>query len=112
MLSTHFRRTHRPSEHTLGLTDLYARYAADMIDRKRAEESQSKLASLVENSLDFIGIATPDGQVAFVNRAGQRLVGLDGDQEARSKRIEEYVLPEDRPRLLELVLPVVFKEDR
>jgi PAS domain S-box-containing protein len=112
MLSTHFRRTHRPSEHTLGLTDLYARYAADMIDRKRAEESQSKLASLVENSLDFIGIATPDGQVAFVNRAGQRLVGLDGDQEARSKRIEEYVLPEDRPRLIELVLPVVFKEDR
>jgi PAS domain S-box-containing protein len=112
MLSTHFRRAHRPSEHTLGLTDLYARYAADMIDRKRAEESQSKLASLVENSLDFIGIATPDGQAVFVNRAGQRLVGLDGDQEASSKRIEEYVLPEDRPRLFELVLPAVFKEDR
>jgi PAS domain-containing protein len=74
MLSTHFREPHRPSEHTLRLTDLYTRYAADMIDRKRAEESQSKLASLVENSLDFIGIATLDRHAVFVNRAGQRLV--------------------------------------
>jgi len=83
-----------------------------MIDRKRAEESQSKLASLVENSLDFIGIATQDGQAVFVNRAGQRLVGLDGDQEASSKRIDEYIFPEDRPRLLEVALPVVLKDDR
>jgi PAS domain S-box-containing protein len=112
MLSTHFREPHRPSEHTLRLTDLYTRYAADMIDRKRAEESQSKLASLVENSLDFIGIATLDRHAVFVNRAGQRLVGLDRDQDAHSKKIEEYIIPEDQPRLLEVVLPIVLREGR
>jgi signal transduction histidine kinase len=39
MVSTHFRRPHRPSEHDLRLTDLYVRYAAEMIDGKRAEDA-------------------------------------------------------------------------
>jgi C4-dicarboxylate-specific signal transduction histidine kinase len=39
MISTHFRNTHRPSERELRLTDLYARQAAEMIERKRAEEA-------------------------------------------------------------------------
>ncbi len=33
------------------------------MERKRLEEEQRKLASLVENSTDFIGIASPEGQV-------------------------------------------------
>jgi len=39
MISTHFRQVHRPSERDLRLTDLYARPAAEMIDRKRREEA-------------------------------------------------------------------------
>jgi signal transduction histidine kinase len=40
MLSTHFRRPHRPSDRDLRMTDLYARQAAEMIERKRAEEER------------------------------------------------------------------------
>ena len=43
--------------------------------RPQADEEQIKLASLVENSTDFIGMASPDGQVMFVNPAGRRMVG-------------------------------------
>ena len=39
MISTDFMRPHRPLERELRLTDLYARHAADAIERKRAEES-------------------------------------------------------------------------
>jgi C4-dicarboxylate-specific signal transduction histidine kinase len=39
MISTHFRRPHRPSEHELRLTDLYARQAAETIERTRAEDT-------------------------------------------------------------------------
>lgn len=42
MISTHFRQPHRPSERDLRLTDLYARQAAEMIERKRAEEALHK----------------------------------------------------------------------
>ena len=37
MISTHFRQPHRPSERELRFVDLYARQAAEMIERKRAE---------------------------------------------------------------------------
>ena len=37
MISTHFRQPHRPSEHELRLTDLYAMHAAGLIIRKQSE---------------------------------------------------------------------------
>ena len=56
MLSTHFRRPHRPSDYELRLTDLYAVHAAEMIERKQAEatilnyqrELQTLTAKLIE----------------------------------------------------------------
>ena len=48
MISTYLRKPHRPSEHELRFTDLYARQAAEMIERKRDEdalrETQADLA--------------------------------------------------------------------
>jgi len=43
VISTHFRHPHRPSERELRFVDLYARQAAAMIDRKRAEEARHEL---------------------------------------------------------------------
>jgi signal transduction histidine kinase/GAF domain-containing protein len=37
MITTHLRRTHRPSEHELRVADLCARQAAQLIERKRVE---------------------------------------------------------------------------
>ena len=52
VISTHFRQPHRPSEHELRLTDLYAVSAADAIEQKRAaaavlsyQQELEKLAS-------------------------------------------------------------------
>jgi PAS domain S-box-containing protein len=39
MLSTHFRQPHRPSERDQRLLDLYARHAADLIERIRFEDA-------------------------------------------------------------------------
>jgi signal transduction histidine kinase/DNA-binding response OmpR family regulator len=39
MLSTHFRTPHRPSERDERLLDLYARHAADLVERFRYEEA-------------------------------------------------------------------------
>jgi C4-dicarboxylate-specific signal transduction histidine kinase len=46
MLSTHFRRPHRPPSRDLRFTDLCAAHAADVIDRKRLDEArrQTELA--------------------------------------------------------------------
>lgn len=53
MISTHFRRAHRPSERELRLTDLYARQAAEMIEHTRGEaalrDSEQRLRQALED---------------------------------------------------------------
>jgi signal transduction histidine kinase len=48
VISTHFVHPHRPSETELRLTDLYARQAAEMIERKRTEEERAKLVAHID----------------------------------------------------------------
>ena len=85
MLSTHFRQPHRSSEHELRLTDLYARQAAEMIERKRAEqalrESEQRFRSLVDGVKDYaILMLDPDGRVITWNYGAERMKGY-GAQE-------------------------------
>lgn len=56
IISTRFRRPHRPSDDELRLTDLYVRHASDMIERKRNEaallESQRQLHDLTSRLIE------------------------------------------------------------
>jgi PAS domain S-box-containing protein len=81
-------------------------------ERRRAEDDRLALASLIEHSSDFIGMATPEGQVFFVNPAGRRLVGLDGDDEVRTTRMVDYVPEEDRARVETYILPTILEAGR
>jgi PAS domain S-box-containing protein len=81
-------------------------------ERRRAEDDRLALASLIEHSSDFIGMATPEGQVFFVNPAGQRLVGLDGEDEVRTTRMVDYVPEEDRARVETYILPTILEAGR
>jgi PAS domain S-box-containing protein len=109
MLSTHFRTPHRPTEYELRLTDIYAQQAARMLERKRMEEERNKLAAIVQNCSDFIGIATLCGRAVFVNSAGRRMVGLK-DDEPIPENIAAYVAEGQQDRLLNQALPVVERE--
>jgi PAS domain S-box-containing protein len=50
MISTHWRKPHKPSERDLRLLDLLVRQAADLIDRKRAEESRGRQEELLRRT--------------------------------------------------------------
>ena len=72
-----------------------------ILSKRTLEESlvaERKLSSLVENSCDFIGLASREGDVMFLNRAGRTLIGLD-EEEVRGTVPLDYVLDEDRPLL-------------
>ena len=83
---------------------------ADVEDQRRAEAEARKLAAIVEQSRDFIGIAAPDGRADFVNAAGRRLVGLPDLAAARGTRLIDYFAPEDRDRVLGEVLPATERD--
>ena len=63
------------------------------IDPAAYAEEQQKLAGIIENSSDMIGIASMDGKILYLNRAGQKLVGLDSLEEVRSKTLDEFIMP-------------------
>jgi PAS domain S-box-containing protein len=70
-----------------------------ILNKRTIEESleaERKLSSLVENSRDFIGFASREDDVMFLNHAGRILVGLD-EEEVRGTVPLDYVLEEDRP---------------
>ena len=54
----------------------------DITARKKAEEDQRKLVSLVESSDDFIVIASPEGKVEYLNQGAAKMIGLETPQDA------------------------------
>lgn len=84
----------------------------DITDRQLAEARARELATVVESSTDFIGIAALDGHGIYLNPAGQALVGLDGEASVRAHRIADYLYPEDQSFAFETVLPTVLKTGR
>jgi PAS domain S-box-containing protein len=106
-------RSPRPSPKSESrLIELYARHATEAISHRRSLENQRKLASVVENSMDFVGLASLDGQAEIVNRAGREIVGLDDLRAVRNTRILDYIAEEDRKDLLPLMVSAVMREGK
>lgn len=67
--------------------------------RRRAEAERQRLAAILEATSDFVGLATPDGRITYVNRAGRRLVGL-GEEESLEGVMVVDLHPEWATRLV------------
>jgi PAS domain S-box-containing protein len=85
--------------------------AVDVTERKRAELERQLLASLVEQASDFMAIADLEGGTPiYLNKAGLKMVGFDGLEEARTRRGLHYMFPEDRPFVNTVLWPSVLKQ--
>ena len=69
--------------------------AIDITDRKRAEQEKDQFALLIENSGDFIGIASLDGMPTYINATARRMMGIDDWEAARQIPLWDYFFPED-----------------
>ena len=120
MISTHFRQPHRPSERELRFIDLYARLAAEMIERKRIEqmlqEHQHRFRVALESSaVAFTLLRAVRDESAhivdfgwlYLNPAASRILGR-APEELIGRRVRE-VLPDawEPPGLFEGFVQVV-----
>jgi PAS domain S-box-containing protein len=112
VMSTYFRQPRRSSELERRQIELYTMHAAEAVERKRSEDTQRKLASVVENSFDFVGMASLDGHAQIVNLAGRQLVGLNSLSQVRRTRIPDYLTEDDRKHLLDKVLNAVTRDGK
>ena len=61
-------------ERTAELEKQTTALAAEVESRQAVEESQARLASIVEATSDFVAIADNEGKVSYINRAGRHLL--------------------------------------
>jgi PAS domain S-box-containing protein len=73
---------------------------------KLADEERLKFVCLVENSNNFIAMATLTGELLYVNPAGQQMVGFDKVLH-RTARITDFHTEARRRALEETLLPAV-----
>ncbi|MBN3873442.1 PAS domain S-box protein [Nostoc sp. JL33] len=79
----------------------------DITERKRAEEEQQKFVALIENSSDFIGIASMEGQILHVNPAGLKMVGISSLEAAKTKSIIDFHSPKAFAEFQQQIIPLI-----
>jgi rsbT co-antagonist protein RsbR len=82
----------------------------DITERKKAELEQQRMAAVIENSLDFVGITTIDGQPLYINPAGMRMVGLDQETAMSPVSVANAFLPEDMNYFTTVIWPAVLRD--
>jgi diguanylate cyclase (GGDEF)-like protein/PAS domain S-box-containing protein len=92
---------------TLGGKECLVGVFRDTTEHKKADEEQQKLASLVENSTDFIGIATLAGEFFYINKAGQKMLGMEEAAGTEGVRMTVRFGAEDRQNLSELLTAIL-----
>ncbi|MEH1939075.1 MAG: PAS domain S-box protein [Nostoc sp.] len=92
-----------PDGQVLGIASM----VLDITERKRAEEEQQKFVALVENSSDFIGISSMEGQVVYVNPAGLKMVGLSSLEAAKTKPVVDFHSPEAFAEFHQQIMPLM-----
>ena len=104
-----------PDGAILGVMALVNDVTASVAARKeseRAVQERRKLAEAIEQSNDFIGLATPEGVGVYLNRAGRNLVGLGADEPIEGRRLLDFFPRDQRTHVQEIVLPSLDRHGR
>ncbi len=79
MISSHWSKPHAPTERDLRLLDILARQAADLIERRQAEqalrESKRRLHEIIEAIPAAVYTTDADGRITFFNQAAVEFSG-------------------------------------
>ncbi|WP_284666056.1 ATP-binding protein [Myxococcus sp. SDU36] len=84
----------------------------DVTEQRSAEQERERLATIVEQSPDFIGVGDLSGQAVWVNDVGRRLLGLKPDEDITRYQLRDFFLAEDQPYVDQHIAPAVLKGGR
>lgn len=85
---------------------------ADVTQRKRTEVEAMRLATIIENSIDYIGIADLNSRIVMINRAGREMIGLDADADVTQLHVPDVVDPEQHQMLKHEALAALMRDGR
>ncbi|HEX7941109.1 MAG TPA: PAS domain S-box protein, partial [Gemmatimonadaceae bacterium] len=79
-------------------------FIRDITERRRIEDQRRILVSFLDNSVDFIGVADPEGKPIYLNAAGRRMIGLAPDAPIERLQIQDCYPPDLRPFVTDVLL--------
>ncbi len=83
------------------------------IRRLRESESISRrLAAVVEQCNDFVGMCNKDGGPIYINRAGRDLLGLEPDEDITGRHFLSFFAPEDHVAMTSIGIPALKRDGR
>jgi PAS domain S-box-containing protein len=82
-----------PIQDEAGGTSRIAGLAEDITERRCTEEERARLAAVLEETSDAVGMADATKKVLYVNRAGRKLVGIAEDADISDTSIADYHPP-------------------
>ncbi len=82
----------------------------DNTQQYEQEVERQMLTAMVQNSPDFIGVADLGGAAVFVNRAGQAMFGLDGDEHVRRTNVLEFFAEQERAAAQNELIPTLIRQ--
>ncbi|HET7909165.1 MAG TPA: PAS domain S-box protein, partial [Nitrospira sp.] len=93
-----------------GLAPFFTASVRDLTERLKAEAATHQLASVLDNSTDFIGMCDLKGVPFYVNKYGLSMVGLESLEEAQRTHITQFFFPEDQNLIVNEFLPSVLEK--
>jgi PAS domain S-box-containing protein len=84
-------------------------FIRDISERKGIEDQRQVFVSLLDNSVDFIGIADPTGKPIYLNAAGRRMIGLAPDFPIDRLQIQDCYPPELRSFVTDVLLKTMME---
>jgi PAS domain S-box-containing protein len=84
-------------------------FVRDITERRRVEDQRQVFVSLLDNSMDFIGIADPTGKPIYLNAAGRRMIGLTPDFPVEQLQIQDCYPPELRSFVSDVLLKTMVE---
>lgn len=84
----------------------------DITTEIKARETQQKLLTLVDNSIELMSILENDQKNSYLNKAGMEMLGFDSLEQVNQTPITELHTPEDIAFVQANVLPSVAEKGR
>lgn len=90
---------------TIGIASL----VIDITEQKKLELSHHRLASMLENSTDFVGIADHEGRILYINGAGRAMTGLAANVVIDQMHMHDFHSKKELARMRDKIFPQVIK---
>src|SRR4028119_847818 len=82
----------------------------EISDRKRAQKEQARLTAIIEATSDLVGVADASGRSIYLNKAGQKMLGISSEEAGSQFSINSMLAPSARAKFRDEIFPIALRE--